>query len=47
MGLRQDLDLQGNDFSDIAAFLFFGLLGFEVVNSIQSHPRCFRIMKAF
>ncbi|KAK7214906.1 hypothetical protein V2G26_002909 [Clonostachys chloroleuca] len=29
MGLRQDLDLQGNDFSDIAAFLFFGLLGFE------------------
>uniref|UniRef100_A0A8H7KCG2 Major facilitator superfamily (MFS) profile domain-containing protein n=1 Tax=Bionectria ochroleuca TaxID=29856 RepID=A0A8H7KCG2_BIOOC len=32
MGLRQDLDLQGNDFSNIATFLFVGLLCFEVVN---------------
>ncbi|CAI6097538.1 unnamed protein product [Clonostachys chloroleuca] len=32
MGLRQDLDLQGNDFSNIAMFLFVGFLCFEVVN---------------
>ncbi|CAH0058670.1 unnamed protein product [Clonostachys solani] len=32
MGLKQDLNLQGNDFSNIATFLFVGLLCFEVVN---------------
>jgi hypothetical protein len=33
MGLQKDLKLQGNDFSNIATFLFVGLLCFEVPNS--------------
>ncbi|KAK7216807.1 hypothetical protein V2G26_004810 [Clonostachys chloroleuca] len=32
MGLKKDLNLQGNDFSNVATFLFVGLLCFEVVN---------------
>ncbi len=32
MGLQKDLNLQGNDFSNIATFLFVGLLCFEVPN---------------
>lgn len=32
MGLSKDLNLQGNDFSNIATFLFVGLLCFEVPN---------------
>ncbi|KAJ4254007.1 hypothetical protein NW762_010410 [Fusarium torreyae] len=32
MGLNQDLKLQGNDFSNIATFLFVGLLCFEIPN---------------
>ncbi|KAF7555554.1 hypothetical protein G7Z17_g2065 [Cylindrodendrum hubeiense] len=33
MGLNQDLNLKGNEFSNIATFLFVGLLCFEVPNS--------------
>lgn len=33
MGLAKDLDLRGNDFSNIATFLFVGLVCFEVPNS--------------
>lgn len=33
MGLTVDLKLKGNDFSNIATFLFVGLLCFEVPNS--------------
>jgi MFS family permease len=33
MGLTKDLNLQGNDFSNVATFLFVGLLCFEVPNS--------------
>jgi hypothetical protein len=33
MGLNQDLNLKGNDFSNIATFLFVGLLCFEIPNS--------------
>ncbi|OAQ78759.1 MFS transporter [Purpureocillium lilacinum] len=32
MGLNKDLNLQGNDFSNVATFLFVGLLCFEVPN---------------
>ncbi|KAH6900565.1 major facilitator superfamily domain-containing protein [Thelonectria olida] len=32
MGLRKDLNLKGNEFSNIATFLFVGLLCFEVPN---------------
>ncbi|KAF4982461.1 hypothetical protein FZEAL_1915 [Fusarium zealandicum] len=32
MGLSQDLNLRGNDFSNIATFLFVGLLCFEIPN---------------
>ncbi|KAK4120285.1 MFS general substrate transporter [Parathielavia appendiculata] len=32
MGISKDLNLQGNDFSNIATFLFVGLLCFEVPN---------------
>ncbi|KAF4993469.1 hypothetical protein FGRMN_6475 [Fusarium graminum] len=32
MGLNRDLKLQGNDFSNIATFLFVGLLCFEIPN---------------
>ncbi|KAH7310460.1 major facilitator superfamily domain-containing protein [Stachybotrys elegans] len=32
MGIQQDLNLQGNDFSNIATFLFVGLLCFEIPN---------------
>jgi len=33
MGLNKDLNLQGNDFSNIATFLFVGLLCFEIPNT--------------
>lgn len=33
MTIRQDLNLQGNDFSNVATFLFVGLLCFEIPNS--------------
>lgn len=36
MGLRIDLNLQGNDFSNIATFLFVALLCFEIPNSTSS-----------
>lgn len=37
MGLTTDLKLEGNDFSNIATFLFVGLLCFEIPNS-KPHP---------
>ena len=33
MTIRQDMNLQGNDFSNVATFLFVGLLCFEIPNS--------------
>lgn len=33
MGIQKDLRLVGNDFSNVATFLFVGLLCFEVPNS--------------
>lgn len=33
MGINKDLKLQGNDFSNVATFLFVGLLCFEIPNS--------------
>ena len=33
MGIHKDLNLQGNDFSNVATFLFVGLLCFEIPNS--------------
>lgn len=33
MGLQKDLNMGGNDFSNVATFLFVGLLVFEVPNS--------------
>ena len=38
MGLQKDLKLKGNEFSNIATFLFVGLLCFEIPNSTLSHP---------
>lgn len=38
MGLNKDLKLQGNDFSNIATFLFVGLLCFEIPNSTLGFP---------
>lgn len=40
MGIHEDLGLQGNDFSNIATFLFVGLLAFEIPNSKTriTHP---------
>lgn len=32
MGLSRDLKLKGNEFSNIATFLFVGLLCFEIPN---------------
>jgi hypothetical protein len=32
MGLGDDLNLKGNEFSNIATFLFVGLLCFEIPN---------------
>lgn len=40
MGLTKDLNLQGNDFSNIATFLFVGLLCFEVPNSKRCITPC-------
>jgi hypothetical protein len=40
MGIRTDLNLQGNDFSNVATFLFVGLLCFEIPNSKKSRPIC-------
>ncbi len=37
MGLQKDLKMQGNDFSNVATFLFVGLLCFEVPNS-ENNP---------
>lgn len=37
MGLNKDLHLKGNDFSNIATFLFVGLLCFEIPNSKDCH----------
>lgn len=37
MGLATDLHLEGNDFSNVATFLFVGLLCFEVPNSRSSY----------
>lgn len=39
MGLQVDLGLQGNDFSNIATFLFVGLLCFEIPNSESRRSR--------
>lgn len=39
MGLQKDLKMQGNDFSNVATFLFVGLLCFEVPNSKNTSPR--------
>jgi MFS family permease len=36
MGLQKDLKLKGNEFSNIATFLFVGLLCFEVPNSTST-----------
>ena len=36
MGIQKDLNLKGNDFSNIATFLFVGLLCFEIPNSTYS-----------
>lgn len=33
MGIKKDLDLTGNRFSNVATFLFVGLLCFEIPNS--------------
>lgn len=33
MGIKTDLNLQDNDFSNVATFLFVGLLCFEIPNS--------------
>jgi hypothetical protein len=33
MGLQKDLNMGGNDFSNVATFLFVGLLVFEIPNS--------------
>lgn len=40
MGIHEDLGLQGNDFSNIATFLFVGLLAFEIPNIyfLQAFP---------
>jgi hypothetical protein len=38
MTIRQDLNLQGNDFSNVATFLFVGLLCFEIPNSACCLP---------
>jgi hypothetical protein len=35
MGLQKDLNMKGNQFSNIATFLFVGLLCFEVPNSTR------------
>jgi hypothetical protein len=40
MGMNKDLGLKGNEFSNVATFLFVGLLCFEVPNSeCQVLPR--------
>ena len=33
MGMKQDLALKNNEFSNVATFLFVGLLCFEIPNS--------------
>lgn len=38
MGIQKDLNLVGNDFSNIATFLFVGLLCFEIPNSKTCIP---------
>jgi hypothetical protein len=38
MGIQKDLNLVGNDFSNIATFLFVGLLCFEIPNSKTHDP---------
>jgi hypothetical protein len=39
MGLAEDLSLKGNEFSNIATFLFVGLLCFEIPNGKPSQSR--------
>lgn len=40
MGIQKDLQLIGNEFSNIATFLFVGLLCFELLNSmLMTVPR--------
>jgi hypothetical protein len=38
MGLQKDLHLKGNEFSNVATFLFVGLLCFEIPNSTSCRP---------
>jgi len=38
MGLHKDLNLTGNDFSNVATFMFVALLAFEVPNSTSRSP---------
>jgi len=38
MGINKDLKLVGNDFSNVATFMFVALLCFEVPNSTFPHP---------
>lgn len=44
MGLSTDLNLKGNDFSNVATFCFVGLLCFEIPNSklslVQPQTTC-------
>ena len=42
MGLNGELNLVGNDFSNIATFLFVGLLVFEIPNSEFPGQECVR-----
>jgi hypothetical protein len=45
MGLQKDLSLKGNEFSNVATFLFVGLLCFEIPNSTCFMDRCWRLLK--
>jgi hypothetical protein len=40
MGLQKELKLKGNEFSNIATFLFVGLLCFEIPNSTSTSLIC-------
>jgi len=39
MGLNKDLNLVGNDFSNVATFMFVALLAFEIPNSTSTAPK--------
>ncbi|OLN96782.1 Thiamine pathway transporter THI73-like protein 1 [Colletotrichum chlorophyti] len=45
MGISKDLKLVGNDFSNIATFLFVGLLCFEIPNSMYPRTLCLACRK--